>query len=56
MNNYKAALAKALEPEHQGPPDALSKAELENLSETTYKSIKKAGGFVKGKALSQLKF
>jgi len=56
MRNYKETLAKALEPDHQGPPDDISKEELVELSESTYSAIIKAGGYIGGKALSALKF
>jgi hypothetical protein len=56
MRNYKETLAKALDSDHQGPPDDISKEQLEELSESTYDAIIKAGGYIGGKALSQLKF
>jgi hypothetical protein len=56
MRSYAETLAKALEPDHQGPPDDISKEQLEELSQSTYDAIIAAGGYIGGKALSQLKF
>lgn len=56
MRSYKQILAKALEPDHDGPPDAISKQQIVNLSEEIYNSIISAGGYIGGKSLSELKF
>jgi len=56
IKKYKETLAKALDPEHEGPPDEISKEQLEELSKEIFSSIKKAGGFIGGKSLSELKF
>jgi len=56
MMNYVETLAKALQEEHEGPPDEISKQQLEDLSREIYNSLKKSGGFIAGKALAELKF
>lgn len=56
MRNYAETMAKALTPEHEGPPDDISKEQIEEISESIYNAIIAAGGYIGGKALSQLKF
>ncbi|MFY0570110.1 AHH domain-containing protein [Archangium lansingense] len=56
MNQYRAIMAAKLKEDHPGPPDALAREQLEQVSRTIYKAIVTAGKFMKGKSLDELKF
>lgn len=56
MNQYRAIMAAKLKEDHPGPPNALAREQLEQVSRTIYKAIVTAGKFMKGKSLDELKF
>jgi hypothetical protein len=56
MNDYKSAMAKALQKPHPETPDDISKERLEDLSDEIFESIKAAGPYLKGKGLSEMRF
>ncbi|WP_395844588.1 AHH domain-containing protein [Archangium violaceum] len=56
INQYKRLVKQKLSEAHPAPPDALAKEQVERISETVYKAITKAGPFMKGKSLDELRF
>lgn len=56
INEYKAIVAEALKEDHPEPPNDLAVEKLANISKEIYASIMKAGPYMRGKSLDELRF